>query len=49
MMKGRTILLVTHEPDIATYASRNVVLQDGIIVEDSFNSNMTPVQEVPHV
>lgn len=24
--EGRTILLVTHEPDIATYASRNVVL-----------------------
>ena len=47
--EGRTILLVTHEPDIATYASRNVVLKDGIIVEDSFNSNMTPIKEVPHV
>lgn len=47
--EGRTILLVTHEPDIATYASRNVVLKDGIIVEDSFNSNMTPIKEVPNV
>jgi len=47
--EGRTIILVTHEPDIATYASRNVVLKDGIIVEDSINSNMTPVEEVPHV
>lgn len=47
--EGRTIILVTHEPEIATYASRNVVLRDGLIVEDSENLNMTPVQEVPHV
>ncbi len=47
--EGRTILLVTHEPNIATYASRNVVLKDGIIVEDSINSNMTPIKEVPNV
>ena len=47
--EGRTILLVTHEPDIATYASRNVVLKDGIIVEDSINSNTTPIKEVPNV
>jgi len=47
--EGGTILLVTHEPDIATYASRNVVLKDGIIVEDSINSNMTPIKEVPNV
>lgn len=47
--EGRTILLVTHEPDIATYASRNVVLKDGIIVEDSINSNMTSIKEVPNV
>ena len=47
--EGRTIILVTHEPDIATYASRNVVLRDGLIVEDKQNHNMTPVQEVTHV
>ena len=47
--EGRTIILVTHEPEIANYASRNVVLRDGLIVEDSQNLNMTPVQEVPHV
>ena len=47
--EGRTIILVTHEPEIATYASRNVVFRDGLIVEDSQNLNMTPVQEVPHV
>ena len=47
--EGRTIILVTHEPEIATYASRNVVLRDGLIVDDSQNHNMTPVQEVTHV
>ena len=47
--EGRTIILVTHEPEIATYASRNIVLRDGLIVEDSQNHNMTPVQEVTHV
>lgn len=47
--EGRTIILVTHEPEIATYASRNVVLRDGLIVEDSKNLKMTHVQEVPHV
>ena len=47
--EGRTIILVTHEPEIATYASRNVVLRDGLIVEDKKNVNMTPVQEVTHV
>ncbi len=47
--EGRTIILVTHEPEIATYASRNVVLRDGLIVEDSQNHNMTPVQEVTNV
>lgn len=38
--EGRTIILVTHEPDIATYASRNVVLRDGLIEEDKTNPHM---------
>ncbi len=32
--QGKTVILVTHEPDIAQYASRVVVLKDGLIVED---------------
>ena len=47
--EGRTIILVTHELEIATYASRNVVLRDGLIEEHAQKLNMTPVQEVPHV
>ncbi len=38
--EGRTIILVTHEPDIATYAGRNVVLKDGYIIEDKQNPHM---------
>lgn len=31
---GKTIILVTHEPDIAQFAKRNIRLRDGKIVED---------------
>jgi putative ABC transport system ATP-binding protein len=30
-----TIILVTHEPDIATYAGRHVVFRDGKVIQDS--------------
>ena len=42
--EGRTIILVTHEPDIAEYAGRNVVLKDGRIVEDRINPHMKGLQ-----
>ena len=42
--EGRTIILVTHEPDIAEYAGRNVVLKDGLIVEDRMNPYMKGLQ-----
>ena len=42
--EGRTIILVTHEPDIAEYAGRNVVLKDGLIVEDRMNPQMKGLQ-----
>ncbi len=35
--RGMTVVLVTHEPDIAAYCRRKVVLRDGRIVEDSIN------------
>lgn len=47
--QGRTIILVTHEPEIATYASRNVVLRDGLIVEDKQNPHMTGLKGGTHV
>jgi putative ABC transport system ATP-binding protein len=34
---GATIVLVTHEPDIATYCSRTVVFKDGLVQSDRRN------------
>src|SRR5438094_275841 len=31
---GITIIMVTHEQDIAAYAKRNVMMRDGVIVDD---------------
>ena|ERR1051325_826841 len=33
--RGITIIMVTHEPDIASYARRNVIMRDGLIVSDN--------------
>lgn len=38
---GRTIIFVTHNPDIANYSSRNIVLRDGIVRSDEVNNNTT--------
>jgi putative ABC transport system ATP-binding protein len=35
--EGRTIILITHEPDIAHFAKRVIVIKDGNIVEDKLN------------
>lgn len=32
--QGRTIILVTHEPDIARYAKRIITVRDGLIIRD---------------
>jgi putative ABC transport system ATP-binding protein len=32
---GITIILVTHEPDIAEYSDRKIVFRDGLIIEDA--------------
>ena len=39
--QGKTIILVTHEADIAAYASRVVTLRDGLIIDDK---TQTPVK-----
>jgi putative ABC transport system ATP-binding protein len=41
---GITIVLVTHEPDVATYASRVVVMRDGRILSDK---TQEPVPAIP--
>ncbi|MFA6335452.1 MAG: ABC transporter ATP-binding protein [Bacteroidales bacterium] len=37
--EGRTIVFVTHNPDLSEYSSRTIVLKDGEIVEDFQNKN----------
>lgn len=38
--EGRTIIFVTHNPDIAQYTSRNIVLRDGHIIDDKINDHI---------
>ena len=33
-MRGPTLVLVTHDPEIANRADRKIVLKDGMIIED---------------
>lgn len=37
--EGRTIIFVTHNPEIAQYSSRNIMLRDGKVREDVDNPN----------
>lgn len=44
--KGNTIIMVTHEDDIAHYAHRIVRLRDGLVETDEMNQNVTvPAQQ----
>ncbi len=38
--EGRTIIFVTHNPEIAQYSSRNINLRDGKVREDTINTNI---------
>lgn len=43
--EGRTIIFVTHNPEIAQYCSRNIMLKDGRIVSDVKNENVLSAAE----
>lgn len=45
--KGNTIIMVTHEEDIAGYAHRIVRLRDGLIESDTRNENVTRHETLP--
>ena len=38
--KGRTIIFVTHNPELAAFTSRNIVLRDGKVIKDEENKNV---------
>jgi putative ABC transport system ATP-binding protein len=44
---GITVVLVTHEPDIAQYASRVIVMRDGHILSDERQAQRTAVVPPP--
>ncbi|TWV97346.1 ABC transporter ATP-binding protein [Chitinophaga pinensis] len=43
--QGKTIVFVTHEPDIAAFSSRTVMLRDGKVVKDTVNENVRSAKE----
>jgi putative ABC transport system ATP-binding protein len=44
--EGKTIILVTHEPDIASFTKRHIVFKDGRIKTDYFNKDIKIASEV---
>lgn len=44
-VEGRTIIFVTHNPEIAQYSSRNIVLRDGQIKDDTVNTQIQNAAE----
>jgi putative ABC transport system ATP-binding protein len=44
--EGKTIVFVTHEPDIASFSNRTVMLRDGKVIKDSLNENRRSAREV---
>ena len=48
--KGITIIMVTHEPDIASYARRNIVMKDGLVRNDVMVQNrLNAVNELERI
>lgn len=44
--QGKTIVFVTHEPDIAAFSSRTVTLKDGKVIKDSQNQQVRSAREM---
>jgi putative ABC transport system ATP-binding protein len=42
---GTTIIMVTHELDIAAYCKRNIVMRDGLLISDCQNENRRRARE----
>jgi putative ABC transport system ATP-binding protein len=44
--QGRTIIFVTHNPELATFSSRNIVLRDGLVIQDTINPHIASASEM---
>lgn len=44
-LQDKTIVFVTHEPDIASFSSRTIMLRDGRLQKDSINENRKSARE----
>src|SRR6201986_683849 len=44
--QGKTIVFVPHEPDIASFSSRTIMLRDGKVMKDSLNDNRKSAREM---
>jgi putative ABC transport system ATP-binding protein len=42
---GKTIIFVTHEPDIAAFSNRTITLRDGLILTDEINHQVKSAKE----
>ena len=45
-LQGKTIVFVTHEPDIALFSRRTITLKDGKIIKDIANKDLRNAKEV---
>ncbi len=43
--RGRTVIFVTHNPELSQYSSRNIVLRDGRITSDTYNDHIISAKE----
>jgi putative ABC transport system ATP-binding protein len=44
--QGKTIVFVTHEPDIAAFSSRTITLKDGKVIKDQKNENIRSAKDM---
>jgi len=44
--QGKTIVFVTHEPDIAAFSNRTITLKDGKVIKDTKNENVRSAKDM---